>query len=132
MEPGVWHAGPMFIVSSSASLKLSSHVKQDANYMDFLSLELSDTNIVDHNTHVYTREGITFSVQLEWRWYKKYMLQDFHLKSGEDCKGALYHAHFLTLNVYLEDGSLPIEHNAKVLSLLAMLTVYDVSQCQQF
>jgi ureidoglycolate hydrolase len=65
MEPGVWHAGPMFIVSSSASLKLSSHVKQDANYMDFLSLELSDTNIVDHNTHVYTREGITFSVQLE-------------------------------------------------------------------
>lgn len=65
MEPGVWHAGPMFIVSSSASLKLSSHVKQDANYMDFLSLELSDTNIVDHNTHVYTREGITFSVQFE-------------------------------------------------------------------
>lgn len=50
MEPGVWHAGPMFI---------------DANYMDFLSLELSDTNIVDHNTHVYTREGITFSVQFE-------------------------------------------------------------------
>ena len=100
--------------------------------MDFLSLELSDTNVVDHNTHVYTREGITFSVQFEWRWYKKYMLQNFHLKSGEDCKGALYRAHFLTLNVYLEDGSLPIEHNAKVLPLLAMLTVYDESQCQQF
>jgi len=35
--------------------------------MDFLSLELSDTNIEDHNTHVYTRDGIAFSVQLEER-----------------------------------------------------------------
>jgi len=54
-----------------------------------------------------------------------------YLKSGEDYKGALYRAHFLMPNVYLEDESLPIERNAKVLPLLAMLTVYDVSQCQQ-
>ena len=56
------------------------------------------------------------------------VIQKIHVTS----KGALYRAHFLTLNVYLEDGSLPIEHNAKVLPLLAMLTVYDESQCQQF
>lgn len=37
MNAGTWHAGPLF----------------QAPVADFYNLELSDTNIVDHNTHVY-------------------------------------------------------------------------------
>lgn len=38
LEAGTWHAGPLF---------------DDDDHMDFFNLELSDTNVVDHNTHVY-------------------------------------------------------------------------------
>jgi uracil DNA glycosylase len=31
--------------------------------LDFINLELSDTNIVDHHTHSYNALGLTFSVQ---------------------------------------------------------------------
>jgi ureidoglycolate hydrolase len=37
LEAGTWHAGPLF----------------DGDGMDFYNLELSDTNITDHNTHDY-------------------------------------------------------------------------------
>jgi len=37
LHAGTWHAGPLF----------------DAPVADFYNLELSDTNVVDHNTHVY-------------------------------------------------------------------------------
>lgn len=37
---GTWHAGPLF----------SGHP-----HMDFYNLELSDTNVEDHNTHDYRR-----------------------------------------------------------------------------
>ena len=40
MHAGTWHAGPLF---------------DNANEMDFYNLELADTNVVDHNTHVYKK-----------------------------------------------------------------------------
>ncbi|GMH43869.1 hypothetical protein BSKO_11803 [Bryopsis sp. KO-2023] len=39
LECGTWHGGPLF----------------DSDQMDFYNLELSDTNVVDHNTHVYSK-----------------------------------------------------------------------------
>lgn len=47
MEQGTWHAGPLF----------------DGESMDFYNLELSDTNVVDHNTHDYSlHEGIAYEI----------------------------------------------------------------------
>ncbi|CAG9462751.1 unnamed protein product [Pedinophyceae sp. YPF-701] len=49
MKQGTWHAGPFF----------------EPSYMDFYNLELSDTNVVDHNTHVYSsKDGLSFQVTL--------------------------------------------------------------------
>ena len=49
LHQGTWHAGPLF---------------QDSECMDFYNLELSDTNQVDHNTHVYSKQdGLQFEVQ---------------------------------------------------------------------
>eukprot|EP00955_Chlamydomonas_euryale_P025620 270586-Chlamydomonas_euryale.AAC.3 len=42
MHAGTWHAGPLFFESDE---------------MDFYNLELSDTNVVDHNTHDYMRDS---------------------------------------------------------------------------
>ena len=48
LHQGTWHAGPLF---------------QDNESMDFYNLELSDTNQVDHNTHIYSdHDGIQFEV----------------------------------------------------------------------
>jgi len=47
LNVGVWHAGPFF---------------EKSTHMDFLSLELSDTNIEDHNTHSYITEKISFHI----------------------------------------------------------------------
>ncbi len=38
LHEATWHAGPFF---------------SDRQHMDFYNLELADTNIVDHHTHVY-------------------------------------------------------------------------------
>lgn len=47
---GTWHAGPLF---------------DDSKSMDFYNLELSDTNQVDHNTHVYSKQdSLQYEVQL--------------------------------------------------------------------
>jgi hypothetical protein len=37
---GTWHAGPLFA---------------EHPHMDFYNLELSDTNVTDHNTHDYKK-----------------------------------------------------------------------------
>ncbi|KAK9840368.1 hypothetical protein WJX74_008464 [Apatococcus lobatus] len=42
-----WHAGPLF---------------EGPDHMDFYNLELSDTNVVDHNTHVYRKTNLKFEV----------------------------------------------------------------------
>jgi hypothetical protein len=47
MEKGTWHAGPLF---------------EEGEQRDFYNLELSDTNVVDHNTHVYTDQGLLFEI----------------------------------------------------------------------
>lgn len=47
LERGTWHAGPLF----------------DGDGMDFYNLELADTNVVDHNAHDYTSEGISFCIE---------------------------------------------------------------------
>lgn len=41
MDPGLWHAGPFF---------------DGVDGMDFYNLELSDTNVTDHNTHVFPNQ----------------------------------------------------------------------------
>mmetsp|Transcript_3514 Transcript_3514/g.11883 ORF Transcript_3514/g.11883 Transcript_3514/m.11883 type:complete len:155 (-) Transcript_3514:1943-2407(-) len=47
LNMGTWHAGPLF---------------QDIDTMDFFSLELSDTNIIDHNTYDYSPQYISFEI----------------------------------------------------------------------
>lgn len=47
MEEGTWHAGPLF---------------DNADHMDFYNLELSDTNVVDHNTHAYSEHGTSYTI----------------------------------------------------------------------
>ncbi|KAL4430401.1 hypothetical protein ABPG77_002207 [Micractinium sp. CCAP 211/92] len=47
LHKGTWHAGPLF----------------DGEQADFYNLELSDTNVVDHNTHDYgSQQGLAFEV----------------------------------------------------------------------
>lgn len=50
LERGTWHAGPLF--SNGASL-------------DFYNLELSDTNVVDHNNHYFKEQGIEFRIEYQ-------------------------------------------------------------------
>eukprot|EP00775_Hariotina_reticulata_P002494 gene2494-2797_t len=47
MKQGTWHAGPLF---------------DDAEDFDFYNLELSDTNVVDHNSHDYSMHGTKYTV----------------------------------------------------------------------
>jgi hypothetical protein len=48
MKEGTWHAGPLF---------------DGSEHMDFYNLELSDTNVVDHNTHDYASANrVTYRV----------------------------------------------------------------------
>ncbi len=49
LDVGTWHAGPHF---------------QDPDYIDFYNLELSDTNLVDHDTvNLVLEKGITFEIE---------------------------------------------------------------------
>lgn len=43
LHAGTWHAGPLFDAPDK---------------FDFFNLELSDTNVVDHNTHNYKKAGM--------------------------------------------------------------------------
>ncbi|XP_039131761.1 uncharacterized protein LOC120268403 [Dioscorea cayenensis subsp. rotundata] len=47
LNVGTWHAGPLF--------KLKT--------MDFYNLELSNTNVVDHTTHNFNKDGVAFVVE---------------------------------------------------------------------
>jgi hypothetical protein len=49
LNMGTWHAGPLFQAN-------------DIDTMDFFSLELSDTNIIDHNTYDYSPQYISFEI----------------------------------------------------------------------
>ena len=50
LHQGTWHAGPLI---------------SDSESMDFYNLELSDTNQVDHNTYVYSKQdGLQYEVQV--------------------------------------------------------------------
>ena len=52
MHAGTWHAGPLW-----------DSIDEGPAHIDFYNLELSDTNVVDHNTHDYAAtEGIVFEV----------------------------------------------------------------------
>lgn len=48
LNVGVWHAGPLF--------------EKDIAYMDFVNLELSNTNVEDHNTHYYSPQNLSFVI----------------------------------------------------------------------
>lgn len=48
LHEGTWHAGPLF---------------EGENSVAFYNLELADTNVEDHNTHVY--EDVKFTLVLE-------------------------------------------------------------------
>ena len=52
LHQATWHAGPFF---------------QEAQHMDFYNLELSDTNIADHCTHVY--EGMQLVINTKRTMY---------------------------------------------------------------
>jgi len=43
LHAGTWHAGPLWDSGAAGA----------PSYVDFGNLELADTNVVDHNTHVY-------------------------------------------------------------------------------
>lgn len=47
LHMGTWHAGPLF---------------DSPSHMDFYNLELKDTNVVDHNTHDYSAQGLRFQI----------------------------------------------------------------------
>lgn len=48
LNQGVWHAGPLF---------------DSPDHLDFYNLELSDTNMSDHNTHSYADvNGLRFEI----------------------------------------------------------------------
>lgn len=49
LNVGTWHAGPLM---------------DDGASVAFYNLELSDTNVVDHQTHVYARDGQRFELVL--------------------------------------------------------------------
>eukprot|EP00898_Chlorokybus_atmophyticus_P001792 jgi/Chlat1/2613/Chrsp178S02461 len=49
MHATTWHAGPYF---------------EDEEMMDFYNLELSDTNVVDHNNHYFGKEGLEFEIAM--------------------------------------------------------------------
>jgi ureidoglycolate hydrolase len=52
MHAGTWHAGPLW-----------DSINAGPAHIDFYNLELSDTNVADHNTHDYAAtEGIVFEV----------------------------------------------------------------------
>ena len=48
LHAGTWHAGPLF---------------QQPDQMDFYNLELKDTNVVDHNIHVYSKDGLQYELE---------------------------------------------------------------------
>ena len=49
LHAGTWHAGPLF---------------PEPDKVNFYNLELSDTNVIDHNTHRYLQgDGIVFELQ---------------------------------------------------------------------
>lgn len=41
---------------------MSGPLFQGHDQMDFYNLELADTNVVDHNTHDYSTQGLVFEV----------------------------------------------------------------------
>ncbi|XP_074286744.1 uncharacterized protein LOC141611969 [Silene latifolia] len=48
LNVGTWHAGPLFLSEA----------------MDFYNLELSDTNVVDHTTHNFSKDnGVVFVIE---------------------------------------------------------------------
>ena len=49
LHAGTWHAGPLF---------------SQPEHVSFYNLELSDTNVTDHNTHRYLQDdGIEYELQ---------------------------------------------------------------------
>jgi hypothetical protein len=50
------------LVTSAAAAAAAGPLFAGSEYMDFYNLELADTNIVDHNTHDYESEGLTYEV----------------------------------------------------------------------
>jgi len=43
--------------------------------MDFFSLELSDTNAIDHNTYDYSSQNISFEIVDKWNTFLRKRLQ---------------------------------------------------------
>jgi ureidoglycolate hydrolase len=79
LHAGTWHAGPLFDgglalgpppegpteacaralegAAAGASEGADEKTQQQQLYLDFFNLELSDTNVTDHNTHDYAAAG---------------------------------------------------------------------------
>ena len=53
LHPATWHAGPLFEASACVVKGKEGCEGAGRAEMNFANLELADTNVSDHNTHVY-------------------------------------------------------------------------------
>lgn len=53
LKKGTWHAGPLFKVGKCGFFSAVLTILQE-NTRDFINLELSDTNINDRHSHLYS------------------------------------------------------------------------------
>lgn len=61
LHPATWHAGPLFEAGAVGPQKQGAAGTTCQTVMNFANLEMADTNVTDHNTHVY-KEGEGFLV----------------------------------------------------------------------
>ncbi len=56
------HAGMRLTHTGCAPAPAAGPLFDASAHMDFYNLELKDTNVVDHNTHDYSKEGLVFEI----------------------------------------------------------------------
>ena len=57
--------------------------------MDFFSLELSDTNAIDHNTYDYSSQNISFEIVDKWNTFLRKRLQSHVCKVTIELRDSL-------------------------------------------
>jgi hypothetical protein len=63
LHPATWHAGPLFEGAACvARTDGDGGGPPPPPSMQFANLEMADTNVTDHNTHVYGADGGGFLV----------------------------------------------------------------------
>jgi len=60
LHPATWHAGPLFEAAACLPAPLEraeGGTGHQERFMNFANLEMADTNVTDHSTHVYGDGG---------------------------------------------------------------------------